>query len=463
MTSTPQTPDTQQLIAQGIAHHQAGKFDQAESMYRQALVQDAGNADARYYLGMLAHQAGRFAQALPLVRQAVEARPDNALWLTNLGVVYGALRLFEQSAECHRRATALDPQLSLAWLNLSGALLELGRPAEAEPVARTAIERHAGDFADAHWNLARALFMQGRWTEAFAEHEWRLHKPGISRPQLLSLPTPRWDGAAAPGKTLMLMVEPGYADFIQFLRYAAVAAERCPKVIAECADQMLQLARTVPGVSETVTVFEPGSSAAPPHDLQVPLVSLPFVLGTGDDLQSAGVPYLHPDAPSVAQWRQRLMPSPALNVGIVWSGNPAYERDPSRNMTLNDIAPFAAVRGVRFYGLQIGDPRTPPPWVIQATAAVRNFADVAAIIANLDLVIAVDTAVAHIAGAMGKPVWTLHASVAEHRWGLQSETTAWYPTMRLFRQKRPGDWKDVVSRVTAALTERAGAAKPPVA
>jgi hypothetical protein len=266
---------------------------------------------------------------------------------------------------------------------------------------------------------------------------------------------PPWDGRPLEGRTLLLHAEQGFGDAIQFIRYLPLAAERGGRIIIECQAQLQRLFQINAGGSQIVASGQP----MPDFDSHCPLLSLPWVFGTTLASVPDIVPYLRADAENVGSWRQRLAEhSQVVKVGLVWSGNPAHKNDRCRSMTLARLAPLAQTRGVRFFSLQKGEAateaRTPPPGMelIDWTEELTDFADTAALIAHLDLVIAVDTAVAHLAGAMGKPVWTLLPFVPDWRWLLEREDSPWYPSMRLFRQPFWGDWDSVIERVADELS-----------
>ncbi|MGD0390626.1 MAG: glycosyltransferase family 9 protein [Tepidisphaeraceae bacterium] len=256
------------------------------------------------------------------------------------------------------------------------------------------------------------------------------------------------------GRTLLLHAEQGVGDAIQFIRYLPLVAQRGGKIIIECQTELQRLFQTTAGRCQIVARGQP----LPAFDLHCPLLSLPRVFGTSLANVPNIVPYLHADAEDAGKWQHRLAEHASIvKVGLAWAGSPAHKNDRNRSIKLAGLAPLGQISGARFFSLQKGEAaaeaKTPPPGMqfVDWTEDLKDFADTAALIANLDLVIAVDTAVAHLAGAMNKPVWTLLPYVPDWRWLLQRHDSPWYPSMRLFRQPRIGDWDSVFAQVADAL------------
>jgi hypothetical protein len=264
---------------------------------------------------------------------------------------------------------------------------------------------------------------------------------------------PVWDGSDISGKTVLLHAEQGFGDTIQFCRYAPLVAERGATVIVECQPPLAALLQTLAGVKQVVPRGEP----LPDFDLQCPLLGLPLRFGTTVETTPARVPYLHADEQRVARWREKIGQGDGLRVGIAWAGAAGYGNDQRRSLTLSSFAPLAQIEGIRWYSLQKGDAAKQAEHPRQGmhlfdfTSDLNDFADTAALIANLDLLICVDTAVAHLGGALGKPVWTMLPFCPDWRWMLGREDSPWYPTMRLFRQPTRGDWLSVMQRIRGEL------------
>jgi hypothetical protein len=297
-----------------------------------------------------------------------------------------------------------------------------------------------------------ALLQLGDFAAGAAEYEWRL-RPGRGA-ALPSLERPLWDGRPLPSKTILLRTEQGLGDAIQFVRYAPLVRARCGRVLLQCPPELSLLFATTPGIDQVVTTDE----ALPAFDAQAPLMSLMRILETRLESIPAEVPYLAADPERVATLRARLGSAKALKVGLVWAGNPNFKGDRDRSLTsLSLLEPLLGVEGVSFFSLQKGE-RTGEiaalglsERIVDLAPALDDFADTAAAISQLDLVISTCTSVPHLAGAMARPVWTLLAFAADWRWLLDREDSPWYPTMRLFRQRARGDWPGVIARVADEL------------
>jgi hypothetical protein len=271
-------------------------------------------------------------------------------------------------------------------------------------------------------------------------------------------PHPPWDGKPAPEKTLLVYNEQGAGDAIQFARYLPMAAERCKRVVLACRPDLSAVFATIPGVAH---IREPGEIKVGDFDTHLPMLSLPYVFGTTPETIPSAVPYI--DAAALRRRKENpalaLPPSPRFNIGIAWAGSPINRTDRQRSCALKDFLPILHAAGANFFSLQKGE-RAKDLGDLPSAVNIHDldpllgdFGDLAILIDQLDLVIAVDTSVAHMAGALGKPVWTLLSDAADWRWGLTGETTPWYPTMSLFRQSEPGDWSGVIQRVADALRD----------
>ncbi|HWY86690.1 MAG TPA: glycosyltransferase family 9 protein, partial [Gemmataceae bacterium] len=335
--------------------------------------------------------------------------------------------------------------------NLGAALAELGELDQAAAVFQTIIQSR-GDDADAHVNYAQTLLTRGQFQRGWAEYEWRLKRVSLAWPYT----QPQWTGEDLAGKTILLRSEQGLGDTIQFIRFAPMPAQGGAIVLLRCPPELTRLVTGMPGIKGLVPMDQP----PPLCEFQCPLLSLPFVLGTELPSIPTAVPYLVPEPALVRAWREKLdMHGQGFRVGLVWAGTALHKNDRNRSLPLRGLSAMAAIANVLYVSLQVGAPAAqlaaPPAGmkIVDVGTQLTDFADTAAVIANLDLVITVDTAVAHMAGAMGKPVWTLLSKVADWRWLLDREDSPWYPTMRLFRQKTRGDWAELMGRVAAALAE----------
>jgi hypothetical protein len=369
--------------------------------------------------------------------------------------------LFQQgdlgaSVACCRQALAIDFNHALAHYNLGVALTELDQRAEAVACYRQAMRLNPA-YAEAHFNLGQLLLLEGNFARGWPEYDWWRRLKGYERP---SPGLPLWDGSALKGRTILLLAEQGHGDTIQAIRYASQIKQTGGTVVLACPATLERLVRTAPGIDQVVSLTPP----YPDADVYAPLMSLPALLRTTLETIPAPVPYLFPDPELVAEWRQELGQRPGYKVGIAWQGDPKHKRDRWRSIPLSQFAPLAEVPGVQLYSLQVGAGREQLEDIGESFNVVDlgcpasiTFADRAAAMSCLDLIVTVDTAFAHLAGAQGLPVWVALPFVSEWRWLLDREDSPWYPTMRLFRQKERGNWTEVFERMARALAEqRAG-------
>jgi Flp pilus assembly protein TadD len=467
----------QQAFDLAVQHHRAGRLQEAENFYRQILVHQPNHIEAMQFLGMIAHQTGRNEIAEELMRRIIALNPNVPEGHSNLGIALGiqgrldeavdahreALRLrpgyaearnlgyalkekgdLDEALAAYRQAVACRPDYAEAHSDLGNALKESGRIDEAIAVYGRAIALNPS-LPEAHYNLSMALLAKGDFEQGWREHEWRQKCKGLSS-QANNFTQPRWDGGSFEGRTLLIYGEQGFGDAIQFFRYLPLAAKMGGKVIVECRPELQRIFQSAAGSCQVVAWGE----SLPSFDLHCSLLSLPHVFGTTLASIPKEVPYLQADAEEARKWRDRMGEQGAfVRVGLVWSGSPGHKNDRNRSIELTSLGPLMRAQGVRFFSLQKG--KAPPDGVVNWTDELKDFADTAALIANLDLVIAVDTAVAHLAGAMGKPVLTLLPFVSDWRWLLEREDSPWYPTMRLFRQPSRGDWDSVIKRVADEL------------
>ncbi len=364
----------------------------------------------------------------------------------------------EEAITAYHQAIALDSDLAEVHCNLGNALKDQGRLEAATEAYRQAIAL-APDLADAHLNLGMALLVQGNFHSGWAEYEWRWRCKDFPSPKR-DFKQPQWDGGPLEGRTLLLHAEQGAGDALQFLRYLPLVAQRGGRIIIECHETLAGLLKGQRMDHSVVAMSELG----PTFDLHCPLLTLPHVFAT--DLASIpqDVPYLQADAAAAKVWNGRLAEHPdSVQVGLVWAGNPKHKNDRNRSVKLASLAPLADIPGVSFISLQKGAAATeamsPPPGMKLSdwTGELEDFAHTAALIAALDLVITVDTSVAHLAGALGKPVWVFLPFAPDWRWLLGRSDSPWYPTMRLFRQPRPARWDPVITEVRYALETFAAA------
>ncbi|MDA8231383.1 MAG: tetratricopeptide repeat-containing glycosyltransferase family protein [Magnetospirillum sp.] len=476
------------LLEQAARLERDGLSPQAELVYRQILADDPGHAGAAHAFGRLLHRMGRMDEGLAWLRQAVDLDPDAFDAWHDLGAALGAQEHLAEAVQCFRRALALRHDIASGWHNLGSALNKLERYDDAAAAHRQAIALQP-DLAEAHSdlgvalykggravesiaacrgavtlapavpefhvNLALALLMAGHYEEGFREFEWRRRTAALRVP----MAGVEWRGEPLDGRTVLLHAEQGLGDILQFVRYAPLVVARGGRVVLWVDRPLVRLLGTVPGVAEVAPIDVP----PPPFAFYLPLPSLPRVLGTALGTIPADIPYVQADSVAVETWRRRLADRPGLKVGLVWAGAPrphdpvSHRIDHRRSLRLDQFAGLAAIAGIALVSLQKGDPaaqtKTAPPSLRLAdwTDEITDFADTAALVANLDLVISADTSVVHLAGAMGKPVWILSRFDGCWRWLSGRDDSPWYPTARLFRQPAPGDWETVLRRVGEEL------------
>jgi tetratricopeptide (TPR) repeat protein len=441
----------------GNVHAHERRWDDAMSAYATALRLKPNYADAQYNLGNVLSRAGRIDEAIDAYSSAIRLRPDHAGSHQNMGIVLRrAGRVHDSIAEL-AEAIRLQPNLVEAHANLGLSLKDDRRLEEAMASCRRAIAIDP-NCAAAHLNLSLSLLLAGDYERGWPEYEWRT-KVDSAGDETRSATQPQWRAEDIAGKTILLRAEQGHGDAIQFIRYVPLLAKRGATVLVECPPLLKRLMAGVRGVTRVLVPGEP----RPAFDVQCPLLSLPLAFDTRLDTAPSDVPYLAADAELQRAWGVRLGASAGRRrVGVAWAGNPNHENDRNRSMPLSALAPLRSVSGIEIHSLQTGaaaaaasDPSAPLV-PIDHSAKLSDFAETAALISNLDLVISVDTAVAHLAGAMGKPTWLLLPCAPDWRWLLDRSDSPWYPTVRLFRQSRPGDWAEPIVAVVNELRERVG-------
>jgi tetratricopeptide (TPR) repeat protein len=430
--------------------YRGGALLPAAELYRRALALDPKKYEIYTDLGLVLTDLGNFAAALEVFRRSLINNPRSAKTIASLG------RLFERkgdlisAAEAYRDAIKLDPKMRAAYVDLGFVLYGLGELAEASDCFAR-LRALQPDSAEATVNLGLIHLLQGDLAVGWAEYESRW-KVGVGDDRKLL--QRRWKGEALGGERILLYAEQGLGDTMQFVRYVPLVAERGGEVVLEVQPALHDLLARTAGASRVIRRGE----MLPEFAWQCPLMSLPLALGTELDTIPARVPYIVPDAARVEAWRERLEKN-TRRIGLAWAGNPGHPRDRLRSISLEQLAPLLNVEGTVFYSLQFGagaeQMKLLPPGVrlVDLGDELKDFANAAAIVANLDLVISIDSAVAHLAGAVGKPVWILLNKGCDWRWFLGREDSPWYPTARLFRQGTPGEWQEVVKRVELALRQ----------
>jgi len=437
----------------GVVLKARGEFDKAEACYRQAVAVEPNLAEAWNDLGTRLRERGRFDDAISCCRRALSCRQDFSDALNNLGAALLDNGDPHEAAGCFRRVLAAKPNDPQIHHNLASALRETGELPAAAAAARAALKLRPG-WEEARFNLASIQLLSGDliagWRDCEARWERRAaRKDGCDGPP--------WDDSELAGRRILLRAEHGFGDNIQFIRYAPLVAAKGAQVVILCHPSLCRLFACL-GMKEVAG----NDQALPPFDAHCSVMSLPRIFGTTLETIPANVPYLKADPNLIDRWRGKLASHPVgLKVGLAWAGSPEFREDRFRSPHLPAMAPLGGIAEVQFYSLQKGyaaaEARQPPAGfdLIDWTDEIEDFADTAALVENLDLVISSDTAVVHLAGAMGKPVWVLLPFAPGVFWMLGRSDSPWYPTMRLFRQPQPKDWQSVIVQVAEELRKLA--------
>lgn len=457
--------------------------DRARACYETALRLVPEVAELHNNLGLLHLDKGRLPEAEHCFERALQLKPDLAPARNNLGRVYSARRQYDAAIACFRAALDMDPNHIHANINIGLALnglgehdkalaqlemchraapghieticglgeasLVLGRVLQAQRYYREALAVDAHR-ADAHFGLAHIALLQGDLVAGWNEYEWRIRLP--RRAQRYQAPEPRWKGGLLHG-TLFVNAEQGYGDTLLFARFFSRINQSGATVIFRCPQVLVRLLRDCPGVSRVIDIDGEETVTA---DASIPLLSLGRALGIGLADLPGPIPYLRAPPNLAKTWRAKLAGDSRFRVGLAWGGNPLRMHERGRVPPVDDYRALAAVPDVTFYNLQLGfsadNIASFPVPLIDLASGIEDFADTAALVENLDLVISVDTSVAHLSGAMGKPTWVLHPGIPDWRWEIAGRESPWYPTVRLFRRRDDG-WTRALTAVADALHE----------
>ena len=450
----------------GDALRLADRFEEALAAYDRGIALDPLFAPLHMHRGAALYQLKRWDESEQSSRRYIELAGENEEVISNLAAIHLDRGLFEEALGYVRAAAEKNPLSAPVQTNLGVALYFSRRPREALEALERAIALDP-QFATAQMTCGMARLMLGDYERGWEQLEWRWKAhAGLAKGEL-KFPQPRWSGESLRGKTILLTGEQGLGDVLQFARYAPLVAARGARVLLLAPAPLVRLMRSVPAVERVFSPYEPLEG----FDVHCPLMSLPRVMGTRLSSVPAQVPYLRADPQDVRAWAERVAAAcggtPGLKVGLVWSGDPRPETrdanltDARRSLRLEQYAPLARVPGIHWFSLQKGAPaaqaKAPPEGMrlIDLMDEVRDFADTAALVENLDLVISVDTSVVHLVGGLARPVWMLSRFDGCWRWMLERTDSPWYPTLRIFRQHAPRDWTRAVGELAQALAEKA--------
>jgi hypothetical protein len=472
----------------GVVCLDRAQYPDAVGYLTRAVRERANDPKVHYHLGTALLGLKLYQQAEPHLRRALALRPNDPATLNNLGNVVAAVGKHEDAIQCFRQVLAIQSRFAPAHYNLGQSLAALDRLEEAVVSFGAALENASGADPDrladvyaslgealvglrryddalaacramsglrpelARWNASLALLLLGRFAEGWAKYEGRWHVADHDRPREdARIP----DLAEVAGKRILLTCEQGHGDIFQFARYAPLLGRHGARVNLQVYVEQKELMQTMEGVETIIAMGE----KEPPVDIVTPLLSLPLMFGTELDSIPAEVPYLHAPPARLEAWQERLGPRKQPRIGLTWWGS---QHIPKRSLSIDALLPVLLLPGIEIHVLQKDLPPEQRAWlathplVIDHGDELRDYADTAALISLLDLVVTIDTSVAHLAGALGKPVWIMLQYSADWRWLLDRDDSPWYPTARLFRQHRRGDWNGVVADVATEIVAWSG-------
>jgi len=448
------SPSARVYNLMGYCYEKQASFTSAIKNYRLAIGLKPDFVEPYNHLGVIFNNQQRYDQAKDICRKALEVDPDYAEARNNFAVALEGLGQHADAVANLQKAISLNPECSDFYYNLGNCLRNQNQCAQAIQLYKKAIQIDP-DYAKAHWNLAISYLQIGNLTLGWQQYQWRRNpKAGIpTYPHNFN--QSYWDGSSLAGKSLLVHYEQGFGDNIQFIRYLPMLKKLGGTVICEVQQPLYSLFQQIEGVDEFVQARSDGKAPDVDFDLHISTLDLPRLFRTTLENIPRKVPYLNAEPVKTEYWRNKL-DSQSFKVGIIWSGSATHENDHNRSCSLKHFAPLTKIQGVKLYGLQkeLNDQSTKLAAEMQIACLggeFQDFTDTAAAIENMDLVISVDTSVLHLAGAMGKPAWALIPFGPDWRWMLDRCDSPWYPTMRLFRQKEPGNWDGLFTQVAEQL------------
>lgn len=461
-----ETPE--QALTRAQAAAQARRYGEAAGICNDVLAAVPEHPPALALQGIISAMTNDPDRGVALLQRAIQLRPGNASWYAHLSSLCRLTYRLEEAVAAGNESIRLDPNNPDNLVNLSLVYADVDDRSRAVACLLRALGlKH--DHADGHLALAQNLLAMGEFEPGWMEYEWRNQTEAgkATMPAMTSAP---WNGMHIPNGRLLLVGDQGYGDTIQFARYIATAASRCQELVLGCSAEMGPLLRDLPGVAQYCHRW----NDVPGHAAHCRLSSLPYLFHTTPESIPAKVPYLRADPARIAHWRDRLatlLPAGVPRIGLAWTGRPTHPNDRRRSMPLERLLPLTEAGPVAFVSLQKPMPPRDKPLLerfngmIDLAEELTDFGETAAVMENLDLVVTVDTAMGHLAGALARPVWIMVPKAADWRWLVDRSDSPWYPTARLFRQHVPGAWDVVLADLTAAIGGwlRAGAQAEPVA
>lgn len=437
----------------GVLLQDHGGFDEAISNYMKAIQIKPNFVEAYYNLGVASQHLGQPDKAINCYQEVIRLNPDHSAAYLNLGIALKETEQLDEAIKAFQMALQLKQDYDIAYYNLGNVYVSKGQFNEAKQLYQKTIELNP-NYAEAHLNIAQLNLLFGNLRDGWKGFEWGWQIEGVMTHR--NFVQPSWDGSDVSGRTILLYSDQGFGDTIHFIRYAPLVIQRGAKVVIECPAELMPLIQTIEEIHQVVVQ----GSQLPDFDLHCHILKLPEIFETTLETIPSKIPYIFPDPSKVKKWHDTIQTDgTSLKVGLVWSGDPNFKRDQTRSCTLELFSRIGYFHEITFYNLQKGaaaqQVKNPPEGMklVDYMDEINDFSDTAALIENLDLVISVDTAIAHLTGALGKPVWTLLPFVPDWRWMLNREDSPWYPTMRLFRQASTGDWESVIDHVKESLQD----------
>jgi Flp pilus assembly protein TadD len=449
------TETVEQALARAQAAAQAKRLNEANGICADVLATNPDQPAALALQGIVAAMAGDPDRGIVLLRRAIQLRAGNATWYAHLSSLCRNTYRMEEALAAAQESIRLDPNNPEHLVNLSLIFVDVDERERAMACLLRALGlKH--DHADGHLAMAQNLLAMGDFDPGWMEYEWR-NQTEAGKATMPAMTSAHWNGMRIPNGRLLLVGDQGYGDTIQFARYIPMVAERCQEVIVGCSAEMGPLLVNIPGVSQYCHRW----ADVPGHAAHCRLSSLPYLFRTQPDSIPGGIPYIKADPARIAFWHDRLaatLPPGVKRIGVAWTGRPTHPNDRRRSLPLAQLTSLAEAGPAAFVSLQKPIPARDVeamqrfPGMADLSNDLTDFGETAALVENLDLVVTVDTSMGHLAGALGKPVWILIPKAADWRWMLHREDSPWYPSVRLFRQQKPGAWDEPLGRLRSALS-----------